>query len=155
MTVTIFNKTFANATDVLISAIECFDPADANEFEDEGDFIGLASALRYYYKGRCENTFIFTWLAEIMLGEEIEELTDEVILSTAWELADYSNFDSVHHPLGIKEGTGNEQLTKQFEAIVSRYYESDGDRNNLETLKTDIQDLLGNITLYHPMNLPF
>ncbi|HEM5048003.1 TPA: hypothetical protein U1215_002012 [Streptococcus suis] len=53
------------------------------------------------------------------------------------------------------KGTGNEQLTKQFEAIVSRYYESDGDRNNLETLKTDIQDLLGNITLYHPMNLPF
>ncbi|WP_449461218.1 hypothetical protein [Streptococcus suis] len=25
-----------------------------------------------------------------------------------------------------------EQLTKQFEAIVSRYYESDGDRNNPE-----------------------
>ncbi|MGQ7561675.1 hypothetical protein ACTGUR_07950 [Streptococcus suis] len=70
-------------------------------------------------------------------------------------MADYSNFDSVHHPLEIKEGTGNEQLTKQFEAIVSRYHESDGDRNNLETLKTDIQDLLGNITLYYPMNLPF
>ncbi|HEL1585347.1 TPA: hypothetical protein TXJ06_002130 [Streptococcus suis] len=48
-----------------------------------------------------------------------------------------------------------EQLTKQFEAIVSRYRESDGDRNDLEMLKTDIQDLLGNITLYHPLNLPF
>lgn len=113
MTVTIFNKTFANSTDALISAIECFDPADANEFEDEGDFIGLASALRYYHKGRCENTFIFTWLAEIMLGEEVEELTDEVILSKAWELADHSDFDSVHHLLEIKQGTEGEQLTKQ------------------------------------------
>ncbi|MCK3966230.1 hypothetical protein HCC04_12420, partial [Streptococcus suis] len=57
MTVTIFNKTFANATDALISAIECFDPADANEMEDCGFCLGLASALRYYYKGRCDNTF--------------------------------------------------------------------------------------------------
>lgn len=47
------------------------------------------------------------------------------------------------------------QLTEQFEAIVSRYYKSDDDQSSLETLKTDMQNLLSNITLYHPMNLPF
>lgn len=102
MTVTVFNKTFANATNALISAIECFDPADANEIEDCGFYLGLASALNAYIKSKVDNTFIFTWLAEIMLDKEIDELTDEIILDTAWELADYSDFDSVHHPLEIK-----------------------------------------------------
>ncbi|HFH9838827.1 TPA: hypothetical protein ACGO92_000765 [Streptococcus suis] len=100
-TVTLFNKTFANATDALIAAIENFDMADANEFEDEGDFIGLSSALNAYAKIKADNTFIFTWLAEIMLGKEIDELTDKIIYKTAWELADHSNFDSVRHPLEI------------------------------------------------------
>ncbi|HFI0587248.1 TPA: hypothetical protein ACGO00_001429 [Streptococcus suis] len=101
MAVTLFNKSFANATDALIAAIENFDPADAIEFEDEGDFIGLSSALNAYAKSKADNTFIFTWLAEIMLGKEFDELTDEIIHDTAWELADYSNFDSVQHPLEI------------------------------------------------------
>lgn len=101
MTVTLFNKTFANATDALIAAIENFDMIDANEFEDEGDFLGLSSALKAYSKGHVSDAFIFTWLAEIMLDKEINELTDEIIYDTAWELADYSNFDSVQHMLEI------------------------------------------------------
>ncbi|AXI65851.1 TPA: hypothetical protein U1X08_000566 [Streptococcus suis] len=101
MTVTLFNKTFASATDALIATIENFDIKDAIEFEDEGDFIGLSSALKAYSKGHVGNAFIYTWLAEIMLRKEVDELTEDIIYCTAWELADYSNFDSVHHFLEI------------------------------------------------------
>ena len=108
MTVTIFNKTFITATDALVSAIVNLDLADTNELEDEGDFIGLSSVLHYYHKGSCDNTFIFTRLAEIVLNEKVKELTDEIILDTALELADYTDFDSVSHLLEIKLGKQNE-----------------------------------------------
>ncbi|WP_029186079.1 hypothetical protein [Streptococcus suis] len=97
MTVTLFNKSFANATDALIAAIEHFDLDDAQEI----GLPGLAVALNAYYKGLLDNKSIFKQLAKILLDQEIDTLTDDTIYRTAWELADYSNFDSVQHALEI------------------------------------------------------
>ncbi|HEM3684525.1 TPA: hypothetical protein U1D20_002022 [Streptococcus suis] len=62
---------------------------------------GLSVALNAYYKGLLDNKSIFKQLAKILLDQEIDTLTDDIIYRTAWELADYSDFDSVRHLLEI------------------------------------------------------
>lgn len=102
-TVTIFGKQFHNATDALISVLEDLEHTPGEiEHLDFVTFPGLATAFKYYAK-RGLTDDVIRFFAQIVLPEEIDELTDDLIARTAWELADHSEtFEVNNHALEIR-----------------------------------------------------
>lgn len=88
-TVTIFGKTFTNATEALISSLDKLDQdTELIDELDSDNFPGLATAFNYYCK-RGLTPDITKYLIETILGETIEQVTDDLIAKAAWEIVDY------------------------------------------------------------------
>lgn len=95
-TVEIHNKQFATAKDALTAAIEDLMQFNQDVIDelDESDMPGLAYGFKTYaLRGLTDE--VIEYFTGVVLGKEIETITDEIIEQTAWELADYSStFDN-------------------------------------------------------------
>lgn len=102
-TVTIFGKQFRNAADALIAVLEDLSNNTDHIAElDRTVFPGLETAYKHYVKQGLTDD-VTKYLVKIILETETNQLTDDLITQTAWELADHSEtFEVNSHTLEIR-----------------------------------------------------